>query len=487
MNSAKISNLTAAAALILSASLCIAWIAEWLFTGEMWAVRAAWLLVGLFLTVGTALLLRTIRSREQRAVQNYFSSLCRQNDRDYIDSPVPYFATPWNRTAERVRKTILELHSRIEELEHARSAAEVRASRATDSKSRIENIIAAIGDPILAINDYDELVLANQSAEELFDFQRSKSATKALAQLVRCEKLVELLASTRQRTTSTRRSDELEFTDAKGVAHHYRATVMKMAEASEGEQSGGAVAVLRDISDHNALQKRNAEFVSSVSHEMKTPLAGIKAYVELLADGEAEDDETREEFLGVINGQADRLQRLVENMLNIARIEAGVVNVSKQPRSLNEVLEEAYRVVQPSAETKGITLEQQLSPMFMGVLADRDMLLQAAINLLSNAVKYTSPGGTVVLRSKLADDLARFEVQDSGVGLSEEDCGRVFDKFYRVSKDKQMASGTGLGLPLAKHIVEDVHGGDIAVESVLGQGSTFIVTLPCAKDMRGEG
>ena len=96
----------------------------------------------------------------------------------------------------------------------------------------------------------------------------------------------------------------------------------------------GAVAVLRDIGDQKALQKRNAEFVSSVSHEMKTPLAGIKAYVELLADGDAEDEETREEFLSVINGQADRLQRLVDNLLNLARIEAGVISVSKQHRSL---------------------------------------------------------------------------------------------------------------------------------------------------------
>ncbi len=115
------------------------------------------------------------------------------------------------------------------------------------------------------------------------------------------------------------------------------------------------------------------------------------------------------------------------------------------------------------------------------------MLLQAAINLLSNAVKYTPAGGKVTLRSRLAGDQVRFEVQDTGVGLSEEDRLRVFEKFYRVKKDKQMASGTGLGLPLAKHIVEDVHGGRLTVESVLGQGSTFIVTLPGAGQMRGEG
>jgi two-component system phosphate regulon sensor histidine kinase PhoR len=243
------------------------------------------------------------------------------------------------------------------------------------------------------------------------------------------------------------------------------------------------VAVLRDVGDHKALQKRNAEFVSAVSHEMKTPLAGIKAYVELLVDGDAEDEETREEFLTVINGQADRLQRLVDNMLNLARIEAGVVHVHKEHRSLNELLEEAVHVVLPAAEAKKIRLVAGLSPLYLGVLADRDMLLQAAINLLSNAVKYTPDGGSVTIRSRLDGDKIVFEVEDTGVGLSEEDCRRVFEKFYRVKKDKDMASGTGLGLPLAKHIVEDVHGGELSVQSTLGAGSTFRVTLPGVQQM----
>jgi signal transduction histidine kinase len=116
--------------------------------------------------------------------------------------------------------------------------------------------------------------------------------------------------------------------------------------------------------------------------------------------------------------------------------------------------------------------------MYMGVLVDRDMAMQSAINLLSNAVKYTESGGKVTLRSRMEDNAAVFEVEDTGVGLSEEDCLRVFDKFYRVKKDQKMASGTGLGLPLAKHIVEDVHGGELTLSSQLGAGSVFRITLP---------
>ncbi|MFO0885399.1 MAG: HAMP domain-containing sensor histidine kinase, partial [Pirellulales bacterium] len=223
----------------------------------------------------------------------------------------------------------------------------------------------------------------------------------------------------------------------------------------------------------------------SVSHEMKTPLASIKAYVELLADGDAQDEAEREEFIGVINAQADRLQRLVENLLNLARIEAGVVNVNKTPRSLNEVLQEAAAVIAPAAEQRQQKFVTDLSPLYLGVLADHDMLLQAAINLASNAVKYTRPGGTITLRSRQSDQEVVFEIQDTGVGLSEEDREKVFQKFYRVSKDKDMAPGTGLGLPLVKHIIEDVHNGRIEVESQLGVGSTFRVSFPAVRQIQG--
>ena len=134
--------------------------------------------------------------------------------------------------------------------------------------------------------------------------------------------------------------------------------------------------------------------------------------------------------------------------------------------------------MQPAAEGKQIALASDFSPLYLGVLADRDMLLQAAINLLSNAVKYTKTGGTVTLRSRLSDQEIVFEVQDTGVGLSPEDCQKVFEKFYRVKKDREMAQGTGLGLALVKHIVEDVHGGRIEVASELSAGSTFRVSLP---------
>lgn len=393
---------------------------------------------------------------------------------------------PWRTTLVQVRDCLVASAGRAIYLEQLRARAEIRARRLEDEVQRVSDILSNFADPVLAVDPYDEVILANESAQRLFGFDAESSEKRMLAQLDHCEALIELLNETRRHKSSNLRQTELHWTEEDGRQRTYQVTCRTLAlgERDDGDRTvRGAVAVLQDISAQKAIQKRNAEFVSAVSHEMKTPLTSIKAYVELLADGDAEDEATREEFLNVITSQTTRLQRLIDNLLNLARIEAGVVSVTKQSRSLNELLEEAAEVVRPAAERKQIDFQCDLSPLYLGVLADRDMLLQSAINLLSNAVKYTPEGGTVTLRSRLHDGQALFEVSDTGVGLSPEDCDKIFEKFYRVKKDQNMAPGTGLGLPLAKHIVEDVHGGDLTVESVEGQGSTFRAALPLVGDL----
>ncbi len=394
---------------------------------------------------------------------------------------------PWRSLLQRIQRTVLDQQERSRTAELARAALEVRVRRQQAQQKRVSSVLATLSDPVVAIDALNQVVLANSSAEQLFGLTAGGTEERVAHELLRCEQLVELLQDTGRRAGSGRRSLELDICDAQGQPRPYRVTATSIAAPATGDRRSappgepqGAVAVLHDLTAEREAQRRHAEFVSAVSHEMKTPLASIKAYVELLVDGDAEDEATQEEFLDVINSQADRLQRLIDNLLNLARIEAGVTRVDKQERSLNELLEEAARVIQPAAERRGQQFSVELSPLYLGVYADRDTLLQAAINLLSNAVKYTPEGGALTLRSRLDGDEASFEVSDTGVGLSAEDCQKVFEKFYRVKKDSQMASGTGLGLPLVKHIVEDIHGGRIVLESQPGQGSTFRVVLPVA-------
>lgn len=422
---------------------------------------------------------------EQAIVKRYLELLVHSDDPS-LSSIINLEALPavdenstWMRPLTRIRDYLASLHERQAYFDAARSALEVRLQRATAQTELMSTVLANIGEPVFAVNAYEEIELSNEHAKKLLHLPAQGDNKLPLSKVLNCSKLTAMVNDVRRRNVATQRCDDFELDDADGNKRWYRATASNLlADVTACEQGTGVVVLLRDISVQRGMQQQHAEFVSAASHEMKTPLAGIKAYVELLADGDAEDETAREEFLGVINNQADRLQRLIDNLLNIARIEAGVVKVSKQSRGVNEILHEAIGIVQPSADAKQITLVSDLSPLYLGALVDRDMLLQAVINLLSNAVKYTPRGGKVTLRSRLADHEVHIEVEDTGVGLSEEDCTKVFDKFYRVDKDKNMAAGTGLGLPLARHIVEDVHSGHLTVRSKVGVGSTFSITIP---------
>ncbi len=471
---------------------CCAWLTLLVSPGP--GGSTANLVLGASLVVGLLSGLLAVREHirhEVRAI-HFFDSLCQmdpyQNPDDWSAHSLPVLsrAHPLSRVAYRTLESFAELTARARSAEHSRTAQEVRIQRTRDDAEHYRVMLDGLREPIVAIDRFDEVVYANLAAQQLLGFAIDEAESHNLQELIPCEAVSGALIDTRRRKAPTQRLSEAEIVTADGQRQTFRLTTVPLsADVNESADSDphGAVVVLRDIGEEKVAQRRNAEFISSVSHEMKTPLAGIKAYVELLVDGDAEDEAAREEFLEVINGQTDRMQRLIDNLLNLARIEAGVVEVSKQPRSINEVLEEAFSVVQPSAESKSIDLTADLSPLYLGVLADRDMILQSAINLLSNAIKYTAPNGSVCLRSRMHGNEVEFEVEDSGVGLSEEDCEKVFDKFYRVHKDRTMAQGTGLGLPLAKHIVEDVHGGRMCVESVPGEGSTFRVTLPAADQL----
>jgi two-component system phosphate regulon sensor histidine kinase PhoR len=400
---------------------------------------------------------------------------------------------PWFEPAQHIIGRLATNCEQVIAAEQARSALEVRIRRAAVRQEQLEAILGGLADPVLAVNAFDELTLVNPAAAKLFQLDEKAALGQPLAQALTYQPLVDLIVDTRRRKAPAQRHGEIEIVDdqnnTRWFAVHCRSLIADERQGASSANAGkspGAYVVLRDVAEIKAGQRRYADFISSVSHEMKSPLAGIKAYVELLADGEAEEPQVREEFLNVINSQANRLQRLIDNLLNLARIEAGVMHVSKNSVSLNELLSETLDIVRPAATARRITLTSEISPLYLGVLADRDMLVQVAINLLSNAIKYTPEGGRVTLRSRSAGAQVQFEVEDTGVGLAPEDQVKVFEKFYRVKKDRNMASGTGLGLPLAKHIVEDVHSGRLTVRSTPGAGSVFLVSLPTTKAARDE-
>jgi two-component system phosphate regulon sensor histidine kinase PhoR len=206
------------------------------------------------------------------------------------------------------------------------------------------------------------------------------------------------------------------------------------------------------------------------------------AYSEMLSDGEANDEQTRKEFYSVIQNQAKRLNRLIEDILNVSRIESGLIKVNKELVSLTILIEEQLQMIKNYAEEKNIEIIGQKPIVFDQVYADKDMISQVIVNLLSNAVKYTRPGGSVRIKTEVDEiaGLARVSITDTGVGIPEKELGHLFEKFYRVEANKNVAKGTGLGLNLVKQIIEKVHNGRVFVESKVGEGSTFGFELPLA-------
>ncbi len=348
---------------------------------------------------------------------------------------------------------------------------------AQTAQRRAEAIVHGLRDAVLVTNPFGDLLLANREAERLFQFQADALRGKPLRQAVAAPEITRVVENFIQRGASHQRHAEEVTATVGGKSHWFHVTVARVADPA-GEPLGLA-AVLRDISNEKAAKARAAEFVSAVSHEVKTPLASVKAYAEMLADGDAEGDaETQQKFLGIIQTQTDRMTRLLEGMLDIARIESGVVRIDKKVMSLNDLIEGGVKLMTPQAGDKGQTIESRLSSLALGVAVDPDMMSRVVMNLISNAIKYTDRGGCITVRSRMASDHAIFEVADTGRGIPADALPKLFQKFYRVKENSHVAPGTGLGLSLVKHIVEEVHGGTIEVESEVGKGSVFRVKLP---------
>jgi len=372
-----------------------------------------------------------------------------------------------------------ELQKQIKDLQ-------IQVQLSQRQKRNAEAIIYSIRDAVIVVDEFDRLLMANEAAAELFNFDFVNSQHKPIAELVDPAngEFVDFLRQSRQRKLRhTRR--EIDFSKR---AESKTFDCIVSCVHDQKNQVCGVVAVLHDVSREKEISQMKNDFVSHVSHELKTPLASITAYSEMLSDGEAEDEQTRKEFYSVIQNQAQRLNRLIEDILNISRIESGLVKIDKKPASLTMLIEEQLPMIKGYAEEKNVEVISQKPIVFDQVYADKDMLSQVVVNLLSNAVKYTPAGGSVKIETEVDETAAtaRVSVTDTGVGIPEDQVEHVFDKFYRVGANKTQAKGTGLGLNLVKQIVEKVHNGRVFVTSRPGVGSTFGFELPLASSEKVE-
>ena len=373
---------------------------------------------------------------------------------------------------------------RLNELESAHSNLALQHQLLQEQKKNIEEIIFSIRDGVIVTDPFDRLILANDAAQKLFGFDTTPAGTKQIEELISHTEFVKLIVRSR-RSKLRHVKHELTFED-NGRTKVFDCIISCVKDAQD--VTSGVVAVLHDITREKEISQMKNDFVSHVSHELKTPLASINAYAEMLVDGEAQDVEMLNQFCSVIQTQAQRLNRLIEDVLNISRIESGLTKINKETLSVAILIRDGAAMIESYAREKNITIDVQAPIICDQVHADKDMIDQVIANLLSNAVKYTPPGGTVEIGIDVneADHLVRVTVADTGVGIPPEDLEHVFDKFYRVEANKECAKGTGLGLNLVKQIVEKVHGGKVFVTSTPGEGSTFGFDMPLATGLTCE-
>ena len=245
--------------------------------------------------------------------------------------------------------------------------------------------------------------------------------------------------------------------------------------------TGGAIAVLHDITRIETAERSRRDFVANVSHELRTPLTSIHGYVETLLDAQSFDPETASEFLQVILKNATRMNRLTEDLLALASIESPDYKLAVQPARASEMVRDAIDSLGGIVVDSGVDLQYAGAPD-TSVMVDPDAMNQVFGNLIENAVKYGKTGKKIKVGARGLEKEVEFFVQDFGPGIASEHLDRIFERFYRIDKARSReAGGTGLGLAIVKHIVQ-AHGGTIRAESELGSGTTFRFTLPAAPE-----
>ncbi|MBI4401388.1 MAG: HAMP domain-containing protein [Nitrospirae bacterium] len=355
---------------------------------------------------------------------------------------------------------------------------EAKIREVSEDRAQLLAMLTSMVEGVMVLDCRGKVLQVNPALEQMFMVHGAEARGRAHWEVIRHHELNELAA----RVLETRQNCGGELTMAASGR-----TVRVEASVAGGQRENEACVVLvfRDITALRRLEKVRKDFVANVSHELRTPLTSIKGYVEALLDGAKDDPQNAVRFLDIILKQSDRLNLILEDLLQLSQIESGEILFKRDPVRLQAVVERTMASIKPLADKKNHSVTVDVPGILPPVLGDEDRLVQVMTNLLDNAVKYTPPNGSIQIAGRMADDPDRgtveLSVTDTGLGIPEADRPRVFERFYRVDKARSRElGGTGLGLAIVKHIVEG-HGGQVWVEGNLPVGSRFVVRLPAVR------
>ena len=365
-------------------------------------------------------------------------------------------------------------------LNHITDQLKTKIDELSEDRSQLLAVLTSMVEGVMVLDGRGRVLQINPALERMFDVTRMEARGHPCSDVFRHPQLDTLVS-----TVLTKRVNEEDeiLLHPSGRRLHIEASVTE----SDREHDACAVLVFHDMTELRRLEIIRKDFVANVSHELRTPLTSIKGYIEALLDGAKDDPETNTQFLNIILKQSDRLNLILEDLLQLSKIESGQVQFKREPLHLQSVIERTLAMIRPLAEKKGHRLISFVEDNLPAVLGDEDRLMQILSNLLDNAVKYTPDKGTITVAAHPVSDDAEqptiitaveLSVTDTGMGIPEMDRPRVFERFYRVDKARSRElGGTGLGLAIVRHLAEGL-GGRVWAEANAPTGSRFVVRLP---------
>ena len=356
--------------------------------------------------------------------------------------------------------------------ERIQDSVDAQWSGLRSSNERLLGMMRSMEEGVLALDADERIALINEAGRRLLEMGDAEVVGRHLWELTRLRALRDAFAEAM--TTGRASAKEFETTGAE------RHVLTLRAARLPGDPGLGVMVVLHDVTELRRLENLRGDFVADVSHELKTPLASIKAYAETLRLGALHDVENNQLFVTRIEEQADRLHQLIIDLLHLARVESGQQAFDIAEVCLRTIVDASIAAHAASASSRRIALASEPPAAPIDVLADEEGVRTIVNNLVDNAIKYTPEGGKVTVRWRQDGGHAILEVQDTGIGIARQHQARVFERFYRVDKARSRElGGTGLGLAIVKHLVQ-AFGGSVGIESQPRVGSTFRVTLPLA-------
>ncbi len=337
----------------------------------------------------------------------------------------------------------------------------------------MDTILSSMFEGIMVTNAREEIVLMNPALRKMFMIDADPTGKKILDTLRNSavQKIVDQLLLQNAKFINekiTISQPEEKFIEINGVS------------LTSHNQVEGCVLVFHDLTEIRRLERIRQDFVANVSHELRTPVASITGYTETLLDGALDDKTHAREFIETIHADGNRLANLIDDLLDLSKIESGKMDMVFLPLELKPIVQRVIGILDQSARDKSLAVSNEISDSLSRVLADEKRLSQVLLNLLDNALKYTPAGGSIKINARATEKYIQVDISDTGIGIPAEDLTRIFERFYRVDKARSRElGGTGLGLSIVRNIIS-AHGGEVWVRSDYGRGSIFSFTLPKA-------